>query len=89
MFGLLFSQAVKPANLMQQHPLLLVRLFYLTILLSIMMLFCFLHEMTFYTHSIRAKVFKQELTKVFFTITTMYFVAFWYTKIIEWLAAYA
>jgi hypothetical protein len=56
---------------------------------NVVLFFTFLYELTFYDVHMRTRIFKKELTKVFFTIVAVYFIAIIFSRWVQSLVFYA
>lgn len=60
----------------KKNPNIIMFLFDITIALCFCMFACFLYELTYEKAAVRAKVFKSEISKVFFQIIFFYVALF-------------
>ncbi|CDW75090.1 UNKNOWN [Stylonychia lemnae] len=76
LFSALYSQSIYPTHQkILLAPQILEDLFLMTIPSCFMMLFCFLYELTYEPAGKRTRIYKTELTKVFFTILYFFLIA--------------
>ena len=73
-FSFLFGQVFAPFHeKIKLKPEIIKNVYLFTIPGCFLMVFCFLYELTFEQPEQRNKIFGPELTKVFVTVTTLYF----------------
>ena len=89
LISFVFAQSLKPSfETIREKPMILSKIFKLTPVLHILMLVSFLYELSLYNQHERSQIFKTQLTKVFLTATSFYFVSIIISSWIQTISSY-